>query len=143
MVSDQLLNSDFSCLLLEEASPSLCLVLPEPGAALRFSSMRCRCPGEPAARHRTWRQLGDPTETRRCLELGTCKSITSTHRPCHGWEPKEAPPPPQPGAGRCRGCCAVLCRWCCAGFASCSWQAPSTAAALFLGLTLPCSRAAG
>lgn len=43
MVSNQLLNSDFSCLL-EEASPSLCLVPPEQGAALQFSLMPCRQP---------------------------------------------------------------------------------------------------
>lgn len=42
MVSNQLLNPDFSWLSLEEASHSLCLVLLEKGAALWFPSKPCQ-----------------------------------------------------------------------------------------------------
>lgn len=49
MVSNQLLNSDFSWLSLEEASRSLCLVLPEQGAALWLPLMP-RWPAMPVSR---------------------------------------------------------------------------------------------
>lgn len=109
MVSNQLLNSDFSWLSLEEASRSLCLVLPEQGAALWLPLMP-RWPAMPVPLGSEWlsavRGGGRETlqETRCCLEPGTCTRITSTHRPCHalaGCEPE--PGPAGAGAAAWRG----------------------------------------
>lgn len=141
MLSNQLLNSDFSWLSLEEASHSLCLVLPEQGAALRFTSTpwRWAMPVPRGASGHTRREPGDPTKTQRCAELGTCKSITSTHRPAtRGRVGANA------GTGRSWGC--RVARWCCAGDADCSPPAHSVmaaAAAVFPGLILCCSCRAG
>ena len=117
MVSNQLLNSDFSWLSLEEALHSLCLVLPEQGAALRFPlklvmlaprGASGSAPRAEAARtpYRNTALFGDG-------HLQEHHQHPQTQPPVAGWEPKQAASPPQAGQvlGLLHGA-AVLCRRC-------------------------------
>lgn len=114
MVSNQLLNSDFSWLSLEEAFHSLCLVLPEQGAALRFP-LKPRQQAMPAPRGASGSVLraeaaGRPYRNTVLFGAGQLQEHhqhPQTLSRMAGWEPKQAASPPQPRAGGHWGCRAV------------------------------------
>lgn len=120
MVSNQLLNPDISWLLLEEAFHSLCLVLPEQGAALWFPLKPWRqampAPWGASRSARCTEAAGRPY---RNMALFGAGHLQEHHQHpqilprAAGWEPKQAASPPQPGAGGRWGCHVV--QRCCAG----------------------------
>lgn len=124
MVSNQLLNSNFSSLSLE-ASHSLCLVLPEQGAALRFPSKprRQAMLAPQGASGSAPRAEAARRPYRNAALVGTGHLQEHHQHPrspatC-GWVGVEqAASSPQAGAGGCWGYCAVLCWWCWLSLAS-------------------------
>lgn len=151
MVSNQLLNSDFSWLSLEEASHSLCLVLPKQGAALRFPSMPRRqamlAPRGVSGSAPCVEAAGRPYRNTALIGAGNLQEHhqhPQTLPRAAGWEPKQAASLPQPRSGGHWGCHVV--RQCCAGRTGCSWQAAEHRCCCFPGaysVLLPGGRVAG
>lgn len=114
MVSNQLLNSYFSWLSLEEAFQSLCLMLPEQRAALRFSLEASLAAGARAARRCSREQAGDPTQTKRSPWQAARRDAPAAPRAAAkssrvGAEAAASPPQPggrSPPGDRCRCCWA-------------------------------------